>query len=119
VPPFHELLLRIRGYMQHPCLVPCNYAAHELIALLTVSCQKGQRTGLLFHFVFIRKHLWHPAWTQFLKMKFFRQYFMKKWLWNLWKMQRKWRNGESSALLNLLFHCTHQIFINPWMVQSI
>jgi hypothetical protein len=28
-------------------------------------------------------------------------------------MQEKWRNGESSALLNLLFHCKHQIFINP------
>jgi hypothetical protein len=24
----------------------------------------------------------------------------------------KWQNGESSVLLNLLFYCTHQIFIN-------
>jgi hypothetical protein len=37
---------------------------------------------------------------------------VKKWAWNLWKMQGKWWNGESSVLLNLLFHCTHQIFIN-------
>jgi hypothetical protein len=27
-------------------------------------------------------------------------------------MQGKWRNGESSVLLDLLFQCTHQIFIN-------
>jgi hypothetical protein len=27
-------------------------------------------------------------------------------------MQEKWQNGESFVLLNLLFHCTHQIFIN-------
>jgi hypothetical protein len=37
---------------------------------------------------------------------------MKTWLWNLWKMQGKWQNGELSVLLNLLFHCTHQTFIN-------
>jgi hypothetical protein len=37
---------------------------------------------------------------------------VKKWFWNLWKMQGKWRSEESSVLLNLLFHCTHQIFIN-------
>jgi hypothetical protein len=35
--------------------------AQEVIALLTVSCQKGQRTGLPFHFVFFRKRLRHPA----------------------------------------------------------
>jgi len=40
------------------------------------------------------------------------QNFMKKWPWNLRKMQGKWRNGESSALPNLLFNCTHQIFIH-------
>jgi hypothetical protein len=66
----------------------------------------------LFHFVFIRKHLWHPAWTQFSKTKFIRHNFVKKWPWNLWKMQGKWQNGKSSVLLNLLFHCTYQIFIN-------
>jgi len=37
---------------------------------------------------------------------------MKKWLWNLRKMQGKWRNGESSVLSELLFNCTHQIFIH-------
>jgi hypothetical protein len=37
---------------------------------------------------------------------------VKKWLWNLWKMEGKWWNGESSVLLNLLFHCMYQIFIN-------
>ena len=41
-----------------------------------------------------------------------RQNFVKKWLWNLRKMQGKWRNGESSVLPNLLFNCTHQIFIH-------
>jgi hypothetical protein len=30
----------------------------------------------------------------------------------LWKTQGKWWNGESPVLLNLLFHCMHQIFIN-------
>jgi hypothetical protein len=30
----------------------------------------------------------------------------------LWKMQERWRNGESSVLFNLLSHCTHQIFTN-------
>jgi hypothetical protein len=44
--------------------------------------------------------------------KFIRHNFVKKWPWNLWEMQGKWRNGESSVLLNLFFHCTHQIFIN-------
>jgi hypothetical protein len=66
----------------------------------------------LFHFVFIRKHLRHPAWTQFPKTNFIRHNFVKNWPWNLWKMQGKWRNGKSSVLLKLLFHCTHQIFIN-------
>jgi hypothetical protein len=28
----------------------------------------------MFHFVLIRKHLWQPASTQLLKMKFFRQF---------------------------------------------
>jgi hypothetical protein len=30
---------------------------------ITTSCQKGQNTGLLFHFVFFHKQLQHPAWT--------------------------------------------------------
>ena len=40
-----------------------------------------------------------------------RHNFVKKWPWNLRKMQGKWRNGESSVLPNL-FNCTHQIFIH-------
>jgi len=31
-----------------------------------------------------------------------RHNFVKKWLWNLRKMQGKWRNGESAVLTNLL-----------------
>jgi hypothetical protein len=40
-------------------------------------------------------------------------------------MQGKWRNGELSVLLNLLFYCTHQTFINhrrsasPWTIMHI
>jgi len=41
-----------------------------------------------------------------------RHNFVKKWPWNLRKMQGKWCNGESSVLPNLLFNCTHQIFIH-------
>jgi hypothetical protein len=44
--------------------------------------------------------------------KFIRHNFVKKWPWNLWKTQGKWRNGESFVLLNLFFHCMHQILIN-------
>jgi len=39
--------------------------------------------------------------------------FVKKWPWNLRKMQGKWRNGESSVLPNLLFNCTHQNLHSP------
>jgi uncharacterized protein YwlG (UPF0340 family) len=42
----------------------CDYVAQEVIALLTVSCQKGQCTGLPFHFVFC-KHLQHRVNTIF------------------------------------------------------
>jgi len=41
-----------------------------------------------------------------------RRNFVKKWPWNLRRMQGKWRNGESTVLPNLLFNCTHQIFIH-------
>jgi hypothetical protein len=41
-----------------------------------------------------------------------RHNFVKKWPLNLRKMQGKWRNGESSVLPNLVFNCTHQIFIH-------
>ena len=125
VPPLHGLLLRFRGCMRHPCLVPCDYTAQEIIAFLTVSCQQVQRTGLTFQFVFFCKHLRHPVCTQFPKLKFIRHNFMKKWLWNLRKMQGKWRNHESSVLSNLLFNCTHQIFIHhrrsatPWIITHI
>jgi len=95
-----------------PCLVLCDYMAQEVIAFLTVSCQKVQCTGLPFEFVFFRKHLRHPACTQFPKLKFIRHNFVKKWPWNLRKMQGKLCNGESSVLSNLLFNCTHQIFIH-------
>ena len=37
-----------RGCVRHPLLVPCDYTAQEVIAFLTVSCQKVQRTGLPF-----------------------------------------------------------------------
>ena len=54
-----------------------------------------------------------------------RENFLKKWPRNLRKMQRKWCNGESSLLPNLLFNCTHQIFIHhrwsaaPWIIMHI
>ena len=54
----------------------------------------------------------HPECTQFPKSKFVRHNFVKKWPWNLSKMQGKWRNGESSVLSDLLINCTHQIFIH-------
>jgi hypothetical protein len=47
------------------------------------------------------------------RKRIFSDNFVKKWLLNLWKMQGKRRNGESSVLLNLLFHCTHKVFIKP------
>ena len=112
VPPLHGLLLRFRGCVQHPCLVPCDYMAQEVIAFLTVSCQKVQWTDLLFQFVFFCKHLWHPACTQFLKLEFIRHNSVEKWPWYLRKMQGKWRNGESSVLSNLLFKWMQQIFIH-------
>ena len=59
-----------------------------------------------------RFNLRYPAYTQFPKLKFMRHKFVKKWPWNLRKMQGKWRNGESSVLSILLFYCTHQIFIH-------
>jgi len=71
-----------------------------------------QCTGLPFQFVFFRKHFRHRACTQFPKLKFIRHNFVKKWPWNLREMQGKWRNGESSVLSNLLFNCTHQIFVH-------
>jgi len=37
---------------------------------------------------------------------------VKKWLWNSRKIQGNWPNGESSVLPNLLFNCTHEIFIH-------
>ena len=37
---------------------------------------------------------------------------MKKWPWNLRKMQVKLCNSESSVLSNLPFNCRHQIFIH-------
>ena len=112
VPLLHGLLLRFRGCVWHPCLVPSDFMAQEVIAFLTVSCQKVQRTALLFQIVFFRKHLRHPACTHFPKLEFIRHNFMKKWWWNLIKMQEKWCNGESSFLSNLLFNCMHQIFIH-------
>jgi len=48
----------------------------------------------------------------FRNLRFIRHNFVKKWPWNLRKMQGKWRNGESSVLSNLLFNCSHQIFIH-------
>ena len=102
----------IRGFVRHPCLIPCDYTAQEVFAFLTVSCQKVQRAGPPFQFVFFHKHLRHPACTQFPKLKFFRHNFVKKWPWNLREMQGKWCNGELSVLSNLLFNRTHQIFIH-------
>jgi len=37
---------------------------------------------------------------------------VKKWPWNLRKMQGKWCNGESTVVSNFFFKCTHQIFIH-------
>jgi hypothetical protein len=87
--------------------------------------RKVKSTGLQFHFLFFLKKLWHPVWTQFPKAKFIRHSFVKKGPWNLWKMQGKLQNGESSVLLNLIFHCKHQIFVNhrrlatPWIIMHI
>jgi len=74
VPPLHGLLLQFRSSVRHPCLVLCDYAAQEVIAFLTVLCQKVQSTGLPFQFVLFCKHLQHLACTQFLKLKFIRQF---------------------------------------------
>jgi hypothetical protein len=32
VPPLHGLLLLFRGYVRHPCLVPCDYAAQCIVS---------------------------------------------------------------------------------------
>ena len=83
VPPLCGLPLRFRGYVRHPCLITCDYTAQEVIAFLTVLCQEVLCTGLPFQFVFFCKHLQHPVCTQFLKLTFIRQNFVKKWPWNL------------------------------------
>ena len=57
VPPLHGLLLQFRGFMRHPCLVPCDYMAQEVFAFLTVLWQKVQHTGLPFQCVFLHKSL--------------------------------------------------------------
>ena len=54
VPPLHGLLLQFRGCMRQPCLILCDYMAQEVIAFLTVSCQKVQRIGLPFQSVSFR-----------------------------------------------------------------
>jgi hypothetical protein len=100
VPPLQGLLLWFRGFVQHPHLVPCDYTAQDVFIFLTVLCQKVQRTGLPFQFVFFRKHLRHWVCTQFLKLKFIRHNFVKKWLWNL----RKCR--EIDVMMNHLFSLT-------------
>ena len=112
VTTLHGLLLWFRGFVRHQCLVPCDYMAQEVFAFLNVSCQNVQRTRLPFQFVFFHKHLRHTACTELPKRKFIRQNFMKERQWNFRKMQGKWCNGESSVLSNLLFNCTHQIFIH-------
>ena len=102
----------IRGFMRHQCLVPCDYMAQGVFTFLTVLCQKLQCRGLLFQIVFFHKHLRHTVCTQFPKLNFTRHNLVKKWPWNLRKMQGKWCNGESSVVSNLLFNCKHQIFIH-------
>jgi len=97
VPPLHGLLLRFRGCVRHPRLVPWEYTAQNVIAFLTVSCQKVQSTGLPFQSVFFRKHLRHPAYTQFPKLKFIIHNFVKKWPWNLRKCK------ESDVMVNRVF----------------
>jgi len=70
---------------------------------------------------------WCRLWCKASGNSFFdlRHNFEKKWPWNLRTMQGKWRNGESSVLPNLLFNCTHQIFIHhrqsatPWIITHI
>ena len=105
VSPLHGLLLQFRGFMRHPCLVPCDYMAQEVFAFLTALCQKVQRTGLPFQFLFFRTHLRHPVCTQFPKLKFIRQ-FCEEVTVKFEENGGKWCNGETS---NLLFKCTHQI----------
>lgn len=41
-----------------------------------------------------------------------------KWTWNLWEMQRKWCNYESSVLCSLSFNCAHQIFIHQRQLHA-
>ena len=112
VPPLYALRLRFRGFMRHPCLVPCDYVAQEVFGFLTVLCQKVQCPGLLFQFVFFHKQLRHSVCTQFPKLNFTRHNLVKKWPWNLRKMKGKWCNGESSVVSNFHFKCTHQICIH-------
>ena len=69
VPSLHGLLLWFRGFVRHACLVPRDYTAQDVFTFLTVLWQKVQHTGLLFQFMFFRKHLRHPVCTQFLKLK--------------------------------------------------
>jgi len=88
--------------------IPSDNTTQEVVALFFVSRQKGQRTVLLFHFIFCRKHLWHPACTQYTYIS---DNFVKKW--NVWKMQRKRRN-DKSILSNFLFNCMHQIVNRRW-----
>ena len=79
VPPLHELLLQFRGFMRHPCSVPCDYMAQDIFVFLTALCQKVLCTGLLFQFVSFCKHLRHIVCTQFPKLNFIRHNFVKKW----------------------------------------
>ena len=41
VPPLHGLLLRLRGFVGHPSLVPCDYMAQGVFAIFTVLCQSN------------------------------------------------------------------------------
>jgi len=70
---------------------------------------------------------WYRLWCKASGNGFFdlRHNFVKKWPWNLRKMQGKWCNGESSVLSNVHFNCTHQIFVHhrrlatPWIIMHI
>ena len=97
VPPLHGLLLQFRGFVRHPCAVPCDHIAQEVFTFLTVLHQKVQFTGLPFQFVFFCQHLRHTLCTQFLKLKIIRHNFVKKWQCKL----RKCR--ESDVMVNRLF----------------
>ena len=101
MPPLRGLLLRFRGQVGHPCLVTCHDLAQEPITLLTVSREKGQRTGSPLLFVFLGQHLGHPACIC--------HNFVENSSRNLLEMQGQRLNGEPPIFTKFSFDRAHQI----------